>query len=270
MKHKIIKIFSAAVILCGLAACEQDLPVYSDDTCRLNFYYDIANRAAFKPQLAKSSYSFIYESPDRMRDTLWYKVETMGKTSAVDRCIKLVQLDTTAVKAVPGKHYVAFDSPDVADYYVIKAGEAQAKIPVIILRDPSLKDETVTLKFGFAPNESFVNGYPEYQTRSLDITDHISKPSKWDEEYPFSTTMLSIGIIYGEWGPVKHQFLIDTTGEKWDDDFIDKLFYGDEAYFFYIYEKLVAELDKLNEKRAAEGLGPLSEADGTPVVLSSR
>ena len=72
---------------------------------------------------------------------------------------------------------------------------------------------------------------------------------------------------YGEYGPVKHQFLIDQTGEPWDDEYIVALHDGDSAYLEYLMAKMQNQLDALNAERVAQGLDVLKEADGTEVYI---
>lgn len=260
---------TAAIILMALASCEKDLPTWSDETCRLNFYYSIDDRSTFKAEMAESSYSFAYGETDRTRDTIWFKVETMGKVSSVDRSFTLTQVDTTLTMAVAGKHYVAFDDPEVSSYYVIKAGKAQADIPVILLRDASLKTDLVCLKFKITPDGNFTNGYPEYQTKAITFSDFMTQPSKWSYDYEMSMGSYKYTVrlsdYLGDYGQVKHHFLIEQTGKDWDDDYIDELMLGDSNYMDYIIRKLVKALDALNAERAAQGLGPLTEDDGTVV-----
>lgn len=265
-KNYITKAALAMLLLPTVLACEKDLPVWDDETCRLNFYYDIDDRSDYEEKLSQSSYSFVYGSSDLTCDTVWFTIETMGKTSTIDRPITLTQVSTDSIDAVAGKHYVAFDDPSIADFYKIKAGTAQAKIPIVMLRDASLKTDEVTLKIKITPNDYFTNGYPEYQTRTLTFSDHMTKPSNWDKEYPTAYGWsYPFSAYFGEYGQVKHQFLIDHTGKKWDNDYIDELMEGDSQYLQYILTKVVNELAELNAERAAQGLGPLCEADGTEV-----
>jgi len=253
-------------MLAALASCEKDLPTWSDETCRLNFNYDIDDRSDYKETMSESSYSFVYGSDELTNDTVWFTVETMGKVPSYDRPVTLTQLSTDGTDAVPGKHYKAFDDPDMAQFYVIKGGTAQAKLPVVMLRDASLKTDEVTLKFQITPNDYFESGYPEYQTKTLKFSDHMTKPTNWDKEYPTAYGWsYPFSAYFGEYGQVKHQFMIDHTGKKWDNDYIDELMEGDSNYITYIIYKLMAELAEVNEERAAQGLGPLCEADGTEV-----
>ena len=66
---------------------------------------------------------------------------------------------------------------------------------------------------------------------------------------------------------MKHQFLIGETGDKWDDEYIDKLMTGDSSYLEYMMRKMARRLREVNAERAAQGLDPLTEADGTPVEI---
>lgn len=259
----------AAMLLPALSSCEKDLPTWSDDTCRLNFYYDIDSRSDFKESMSKSSYSFVYGSDTITKDTVWFTIETMGKVASYDRAVTLTQIASDTIDAVAGKHYVAFSDPSLANYYVIKAGTAQAKLPVVMLRDESLKTNEVTLKFQITPNDNFANGYPEYQTRTLTFSDYMTKPTNWDKEYPTAYTgwYATMNEYFGEYGQVKHQFMIEKTGKKWDNDYIDEIMTGDSNYLIYMYYKLANDLAEENAERAAQGLDPLAEADGTEVTF---
>lgn len=254
----------ALVGLVSLASCEKDLPVYSDPTCRLNFYYNIGSTADFNTELARSSYSFVYGSEEAVDDTLWFEVETMGFVADHDRPISLEQVEVSdANNAVAGKHYQSFDTPSLQKYYVMPAGKARTKIPVVLLRDASLKTENVVLKFAIKPNEYFANGYEAYRERTIEFTDQLSEPSYWNKEY--GQYGVTFAMYVGEYGVVKHQFMIEQMGEKWDDDYIDKLMTGDSAYLSYLVEKLAKRLEEVNAEREARGESPLCEADGTPV-----
>lgn len=247
-----------------LASCEKDLPVYNDSTCRLNFYYDIESTGEFKAELARSAYSFVYGPEETLEDTVWLEVETMGFVADYDRPISLEQVEVADVNnAVADKHYQSFDTPSLQKFYVMPAGKARTKIPVVLLRDASLKAEKVVLKVAIKANEYFTNGYEPYRERTIEFTDQLSEPSYWNKGY--GNYGYSLGDYFGAYGVVKHQFLIEQTGEKWDDEYIEKLMTGDSGYLSYVYDKMVECLEEVNAEREAKGEGPLSEADGTVV-----
>lgn len=260
----------AIVAIVGMTSCEKDLPLYDTDTCRLNFYYGLSSRSSYRETLSQALYSFVYGEADRQRDTLWYEVETMGFVYDKDRPVSLEQIPSGGKDAVPGTHYVPFNDPSLASFYVIPAGKARTKLPIVIIRDGSLKTESVTLKFSIKENEYFVQGYPEYATRTLTFTDQLAEPSKWNYQYPtaWEGYYMCLADYFGEYGLVKHQFLINETGKKWDDEYIDQLINGDSNYLTYIVRKMSKRLDEVNAERLAQGLDVLREADGTPVEIA--
>ncbi len=256
----------------ALTSCEKDLELYDTDTCWLNFYYNIENRSRFNERFARDSYSFIYGEDNRQRDTLWYEVQSMGFVYDHDRPIALEQIASEGIQAVAGQHYVAFSDPSLASFYVMPAKLSRTKIPVVVLRDATLKKETVTLRFAIKANDSFLPGYEEFQTRYLTITDMLSEPSKWSYAYPHPTspgTYNSLTEWFGPYGVVKHQFLIDQSGKKWDDEYIDSLLDGVTSwgYLNYLAAKMQALLAEENARRQAQGLDVLKEADGTIVEI---
>lgn len=257
------------VLMAVATSCEKDLEVYSDPTCRLNFYYDIETVGDFKPEMARAAYSFVYGSPDLERDTVWFEVESMGFVADFDRPIALQQVDSVGVdNAVAGVHYIGFDDAQLAKYYVMPAGKARTRLPIVILRDASLKDKAVVLKVRIRANDNFVNGYAPLAERVLTFTDHLSEPSRWNYQYPYwGSYTISFADYFGEYGPVKHQFLINETGEKWDDDYIDGLMTGDDMYLMYMLGKMSRRLDEVNAQRIAQGQEVLQEADGTVVTI---
>ena len=58
--------------------------------------------------------------------------------------------------------------------------------------------------------------------------------------------------------------MIDHTGKNWDDAYINSISNNQDLMRYY-QNKLQKELDALNQQRAAQGLDPLKEADGTLV-----
>jgi hypothetical protein len=255
------------LLLAGAASCEKALQVYDEPDCRLNFEYldqrgePVLDPAFITPAMRESSYSFIYAG-DAVTDTAWFTVTTMGILSDRDRPIALAQLvpgpgDTTTRAAVAGEHYVPFDSPDMAPHYKIPAGAARARIPVVMKRAPSLAGGDVTLRFTFKENAHFKPGYDHLVERSLRVSNRLAKLDNWEDTYA--------DYYFGDYGPVKHKFLIDTSGNPWDEEYLEELMGGDAQYIDYLVNLYRLKLAELNEAREANGEGPLREADGTPV-----
>lgn len=239
----------------GLFACEDEMEVYNSPENRLNFIYEPFTMAdTVIPR------TFVYDVETRVFDTVWLEVETMGYVEDHERSFALEQVKKgEGEQAVAGKHYIAFDDPLVADYYKIPAGKNTVRFPIILKRDPSLKQQEVTLCVQIGHNENFIPGYEKYQKKIIRVADILMQPKYWDfyASYYFA----------GKYGKVKHQFMIDATadlGIKMNDDFFYSLVgnpnsvdMGMTDYWFYFFtRKLAAE----NEARAARGEEPLREA----------
>ena len=69
----------------------------------------------------------------------------------------------------------------------------------------------------------------------------------------------------GYWGPVKHQLMIEWTGEAWDDAYLEELYNGDSGYVDYMISWFAQRLEEENAAREAAGEEPYTEEDGTPV-----
>src|SRR5690606_5427125 len=113
---------------------------------------------------------------------------------------------------VAGKHYVAFTDSKASKHYVIKADSMHARVPVILLRDLSLKSSAVLLKFKVVENEQFKTGEASKLWRKIEFTDQLSRPLAWSAS--------ASTYYYGEYSLVKHQFMVESTGQRWDQDFM--------------------------------------------------
>ena len=100
--------------------------------------------------------------------------------------------------------------------------------------------------------ENFISGYANELFKEITFTDMLTKPDAWGA---------AMNWYFGEYGKVKHQFMIDVTGEKWDDDYINS-FINDYGYVTYLKSKLRTALDEENARRRAAGLGDLCEENG--------
>lgn len=251
-KHILSPIIAVLAALTPLffTACEEDLPLYSDHQAYLNFNYNYYNSDSV------INYSFVY-SGGKERDTVWLNLTTMGFLSDEDRTFELQQVATGVNDAVAGTHYVSFDSEEEKPYLVIKAGETTARVPVFVLRDVSLEDTAFNLRVEVKPNGTFEQGYKEQRYKLVTITSQLTKPEEWT---------MYMDYYFGEWGPVKHQFMIDATGENWDNNYITSVEY-DFGMVSYLISKLDRALEQENARRAAEGLPYLQEADGTLVAF---
>jgi hypothetical protein len=267
MKNKFLKYFALAAVIAVMSACERDLEKYNAGS-GLNFYYQNSSDTLV-------TYSFVYGSTVATSDTVWLKVQTMGFLSDEDREINVEQIATGISDAVAGTHYLSFDDASLKSYYIMPAGKSLDSIPVVLLRDASLKDTSVNLLIKIKTNSEFTLVNSDKNTVQVVFTDKLSKPSCW--------AYYAEGY-FGTYGPVKHQWLIEQTGEKWDDDYLYNVLgftssmdwsdgtnaHYDSGYCSYLSTALTKKLDAYNAARTAAGLDVLKEADGTVVSLSSK
>lgn len=252
------KLILALCLMWACVACEKALP---DENTSWRGVQFVLNGNSLAPGVF--SYSFVGKDDDLMMDTLWLTVRPQGLMAEKTSRIKLEQYEGKEWKyiygeegvvvdsvlrvfprqAVAGVHYVPFDDERVVEFLTLKPGEMEARIPVLVLRDQSLRDTTYTLFFRITDSEDLKAGDPKYCNIQLRIADCLSQPSEWDDWF-----------FAGEWSFVRHEFMIRATGKNWDDEFISSLDVDKKNYYLYVFNR---ELRAENTERAAEGLPPL-------------
>ncbi len=267
--------FCAGLCLLGaVTACNDDngMEKYDTPDCRLNFlYYDrdssLVDAGDVTDEMRFYSFSFVLASAvDAERDTVWFEVETMGFLSDEPRPVGLRQIAVEGVKnAEPGKHYVAFDDPEVAALYRVAARQNRTRIPVIVLRkDDALQDTTVVLKFGFKDNGYFLPGYEGLDSRTMEITDRLAQPENWYTRLAWGG-YYNLKALVGPYGEMKHRLMIEWTEKPWDAEYIEEVLTGDNAYLSYLISWFPKRLAEENALRQEAGEDIYKEKDGTPV-----
>lgn len=255
----------ASIILTLTVSCEKDLAPYDNTNAWLNFIvYDdsgipVTSEEA-TDEMKQTVYSFVTASvaagEELKEDVIEFEVSTVGFLSDKDRPVSLKQIQTGKNDAIPGVHYVAFDSPEFISRCYIPANQNKAIIPITVLRNESLKEGDVTLKFAIAENEYFKPGYAGLTERTILISDLLAQPGNWPIDY------------VGNYGPLKHQLLMKWTGETWDETYIASLLNGDSGYLTYLTRWLTEKLAEENAKRLAQGLDVYKEReeDGGEII----
>ena len=255
-----VLILSLCVAFCCVA-CEETLPGWRG----VQF---VLNESSLNPNVY--SYSFVGKDENLTLDTVWFTVRPHGMLPKKSSRIKLEQYEgqewvyiygndglvtDSVLRVLPrqaeaGVHYVSFDDERMAEHLVLEPGQLEARIPVIVLRDESLRDTTYTLFFRIADSEDLTAGDEAHSNIVLRIADCISRPSAWDDWF-----------FAGSWSRVRHEFMIRVTGENWDNTFIESLTREDRNYYLYVFNR---ELRLENAERAEQGLPPLREDPDDP------
>lgn len=259
MKSTILKYCAVAAILVSLGACEKNLGTYNHGS-GLNFRYAVAADTLL-------NVPFVYSPSTVITDTVWLNFQTIGPVVGSDRHIALEQVPSGPNDAIPGVHYVPFDDLSIKAYYKVPAGRTLTSIPVILKRDLSLKTTITSLKIRIKPNENFTFSYPGRSSVRITFNDFLSKPNSW--------ATYAVFYLLGNYGAVKHQWLIEQTSEMWDDEYLRSIGFTptlpsgnfDLQYITYLRDELRKKLLAHNALLQSQGKAVLKEADGTVVAF---
>lgn len=260
---------AAVAFACCVQSCEKELESYSHQESYLNFRFQKSNGDdMLNSELASSNsvvntpvqYNFKTHGTIQ-QDTIWLQAKYIGFVTDYDREYTLEQIEVSgADNAVPGVDYVAFDNPEAQRVMVVKAGESNFLVPVILLRSSGLQKKDAILKVRFKENKNFKNGFPNMQTRIISFTDRLTKPAVWDE--------YNLDLLFGSYGDVKFQLMLDWSGLSWSDEFISEMYTTDKAYFDYLSALFKKRLAQENAERQSRGEDVWREADGTAISFS--
>lgn len=245
MKIRIATILIFLLIV-GTIGCKENTALEYENDPALYF------ENSYYTQQDSIAHTFFIQPDDQMRDTVFVEILTMGYPTNTDRPFILEQ--TNAGKpgaAVAGKHFVAFDDPEMLEHLKIPKGSVRKSFPLIVLRDPSLELEEVRIELKIGENEYFRSGIDEWTNFVVKTTSMAVKPTNWDSYWKYY-----FGIT---WGSVKMKFIIDNTGfTEFDGGSLNS------DYTNYLSSKVKQKLLEYNTNHPDE---PLSEADGTLVTF---
>lgn len=227
-------------------------------------------------------YTFAYFTDDKQVDTLNIGIMSVGEVVDFSRTVKFEQIlkewkyvyseddpqkivDSSYVDmeypAVAGKHFEILDC--VNNEATLLANHNQLNLRVVVKRDDSnLKKNAYVLKLHLLPSSDFGTASIDYLTKRIVISDKLERPTQWkDNNYDCSR-------FIGPWSEVKHRFMINVTGEKWDNDCIKRYIKGGFEYAairdFYL-KKIKKELEKYNAD--PNNNPPLRDENGFEVVF---
>jgi len=200
------------------------------------------------------SYSFYYDSESIRQDTLYFDIYTLGMVANYDRSYTLRQtIVESDNNAQPNIHYQSFDDPKSEKIYVIKAGQVHAKVPVILYRDPTLKEKEYILNIEIVENQNFSLGPITNVWRKVIISDRLTRPTAWTDS--------AVKYWWGKYSAVKHQFMIEVTHQKWDQEMMSSLAQDESSYWLTELKKALADYNNAHSNT------PLLDEDQELVVF---
>lgn len=224
MKKRHYLYFSLFSLLIIFNSCKKDQYYIFNDVPRVQFGTYLTKKFISEYTDSLKSETFYYHPESVVVDTIYFDIYTIGEVAKTDRPFRLKQIvQEGRENAVPGKHYLGFDNPALEKLYVIKADSVHALVPIIVLRDTELKSKTVSLYFEVVENEFFGLGEKSKIWRRLLLTDRLSKPNSWNAD----VTRYHLGA----YSVKKHAFMIETSVQKWDEEFLKNIPYDQMRYY---------------------------------------
>ncbi len=237
---KIYYFLSIAVMAVSFVAChENERQTYNTGMNALNISFG-----------ADSVYSFADQNSSVVKDTIFLMASLIGVPVDYDRKFTV---ETTNKTNAPSGSYEIGNT-------VLKAGVVEDKIMIILNKTDALLDTSFTLELKLVPNENFLNGITT-STR-LTFGNKLLKPVNWSVAISGTPLLIKIDAHYGIYSRVKHQLIIDATG---DPLFWNKPLGTTRNYALQAKNYLIA----LNAYRATQGLDVLRNEFGNPVVIAN-
>lgn len=169
--------------------CEKDIVSYKQDP-RV-YFFERANDPNLT-RITNRSYTFITLDEAQMKDTLYIKVKTMGDTAGYDRYVIGKMIRDSVTTAIEGEDYDFIPG-------LIKAGETEGNLAIVLYRTAKLRNETLVLKLAIGESEDFKGGVVEDDEFMLTWSDRLVQPDTW----PY---------YFGTYSNVKYRFVIDVLG----------------------------------------------------------
>lgn len=251
MKTKMLKNIVLGVMVFLLIGCKQ----VAVETDLEDTYVQFTPKFASAGYADIINYNFSY-FPGKTQDTIWVDIQTRGLIASSLRHISIEPvrenlLAENHVHAESGKHFVAFNNPDIKQFYTLLPNTSKGRIPIILLRHPDMATNTVQLSVELVASPDLLPGVTLYKRIKVLVNDGLTRPANWN------LTLL------GSYGKVKHDFLIRNTGKRFDDAFLTTLGV-DVGLQNYYKVRLPQILEEENKQRKEQSLLELREIPSDP------
>lgn len=259
--------FWALVASTALTSCTTDL-----------MHYEGANMVRFSGDV-EVVYSFAYYSESKTEDVINVNVMTVGEVVDYPRTVRFEQqkkewkytYDPQDANKVIDSTYVDMESPAEegrhfqiqnaeGNQFVVPAGANSYVLKILLKRsDEGLKKNARKLHLRLVPDKDFGIMSDVASLKKITISDKLEKPRRWRGYY--------CDYYLGNWSEVKHRFMINVTGQKWDNDFILHYVNGRDgaALCDFYLSKIKKALEEYNANPSNNP--PLKDENGKEVVF---
>ena len=259
--------FWALVASTALTSCTTDL-----------MHYEGANMVRFSGDV-EVVYSFAYYSESKTEDVINVNVMTVGEVVDYPRTVRFEQqkkewkytYDPQDANKVIDSTYVDMESPAEegrhfqiqnaeGNQFVVPAGANSYVLKILLKRsDEGLKKNARKLHLRLVPDKDFGIMSDVASLKKITISDKLEKPRRWRGYY--------CDYYLANWSEVKHRFMINVTGQKWDNDFILHYVNGRDgaALCDFYLSKIKKALEEYNANPSNNP--PLKDENGKEVVF---
>jgi len=232
------------------------------------------------------SYTFIYENASVTRDTFLVDLKTIGGIADHNRAYTVEQIqeydktykydpgtnkiiDSTLTPkpftAVAGIHYVPFTDKGAQAIMFIAADSATGELPIILLRDTSLKTNSYRLRIRLTANDEFAIGEKYAIEKTIIFSDKLERFPSWKTDDYSSPAYGS----FGKYSTGKHQFMIDVLQTRIDETWYQAVAAAQAQQHYKNLLRDALTAFNTNPANLASGKAPVREtSDPTSLAIS--
>lgn len=231
------------------------------------------------------SYSFLYKDPSVIRDTVYVQMNTIGGITDYARAVTIEQIPeydkmyvrdpvtnkiTDSVitekpfKAIAGKHYISFTDPSLQNLMVIRPDSSIDKLPIVLLRDTSLKTNSYRLRIKLKANDEFAIGETKMVERTIVFSDRLERFESWKTDISSSPAFVS----FGKYSTGKHQFMIDVLKVRIDEEWYKAIIAAGAVQHYKVLLRDALAAFNADPANIAAGKAPVRETSdpASPII----
>ncbi len=187
--NKIYTIIASIACVTILLSCEQN-EVMDYALADKVYFNETSVVSSVETAVYEKNYSFALQNSALMTDTFEIAVQLMGNVADYDRTFSAVAVADSST-AISGTHYKLIDG-------VMKAGEYESYLPVILYRTEDTQEEAVNVQLQLSDDAELGAGVNDAIKFTLTWGDILLEPEHWPEYY------------FGVYSTNKYRFAIDV------------------------------------------------------------